>query len=133
MKAGVFLPFSFLAFDMRWLRVAASASFLTASSSSRVLPSALAFAHINNQHHILRQLSKPLLLSTTLFAHRPYHGSTILAFAANSGEKEDNDTEEGECNATTLSDVPALSEMYDAEYPGTAVQRLKQFTNELQQ
>ena len=34
-------------------------------------------------------------------------------------------SESGECNATDTSEIPPLSEMYDKEYPGTAVQRLR--------
>ena len=40
----------------------------------------------------------------------------------------EGNTESGECNATddsTTITTPPLSDMYDAEYPGTAVQRLK--------
>ncbi|EED92855.1 predicted protein [Thalassiosira pseudonana CCMP1335] len=34
-------------------------------------------------------------------------------------------SESGECNATDTSEIPPLSEMYDKEYPGTAVRRLR--------
>ena len=99
---------------MRLLPIATTA-FLTASSS----PSS-AFAFSRSAHY---QLSKPssLFFLSALITH-PRNKSTIVAAAA-----AENDSAASECNATTNNDntPPLLSEMYDAQYPGTAVQRLR--------
>ncbi|KAL9187883.1 hypothetical protein ACHAXT_006261 [Thalassiosira profunda] len=101
---------------MRLHRIAIAA-FLAASSPSGATP-ALAFATSPIRvHHRLSSPSSLILLST-LLAHR---SSTSIAAA------EGKDVTEGECNVTDDNeiDTPPLSQMYDEEYPGTAVQRLK--------
>jgi len=107
---------------MRLLRIATTA-LLTASSYS---PSS-AFVSSASALSSGRHISKPssiLFLSSALFIHSTNRGkrSTTTTAAA-----ENNDSV-GECNDTTIDDIsntPLLSEMYDAQYPGTAVQRLR--------
>ena len=102
---------------MSWLSFATT-TLLSLTAISHHVPHSLAFA--------ISSSSKPLfvLSTTTLLANsrRDFIATTIFAAAASSSP------EEGECNATTLDDkkiIPPLSEMYDARYPGTAVQRLE--------
>ncbi len=96
--------------------------------------------------------SLPSLLSLTLLGiarHRTdtprgtHYSAAIFAAAAEGGDDEkekdgrhataaavaDEDERSGECNATAtmMADdtVPPLSEMYDPEYPGTSVRRMR--------
>ena len=72
------------------------------------------------------RLSKP----SSLFFISVLNGSVPRSFVRGKAvmNSAEGNTESGECNATddsTTITTPPLSDMYDAEYPGTAVQRLK--------
>lgn len=90
----------------------------------------------------------PFPSSSTCLSYTPYSSTSIFflsflhgsfpRFVSGSGSKttveqqaatDMNSVESTECNATDDSNnkmsSPPLSEMYDAEYPGTAVQRMK--------
>lgn len=102
---------------MRPLRLATA--LLTASSLSHRATPALAFAS-------RRAFAASIVAAASASAST---SSSSAAAAAEGGEA-------GECNATapppasspsssSRAQMPPLSEMYDAEYPGTAVQRLR--------
>ncbi|KAL7530419.1 hypothetical protein ACHAWF_003370 [Thalassiosira exigua] len=100
---------------MRLLRIAAAYSSLAVSSPPRVLQHASALAH----PPLVRPSNRPsfLFLSTALLARPPRGGGAEAEKAAE------------ECNATSNDEAPLstppLSEIYDPEYPGTAVRRLR--------
>eukprot|EP00571_Detonula_confervacea_P012624 CAMPEP_0172311232 /NCGR_PEP_ID=MMETSP1058-20130122/14264_1 /TAXON_ID=83371 /ORGANISM="Detonula confervacea, Strain CCMP 353" /LENGTH=310 /DNA_ID=CAMNT_0013024351 /DNA_START=30 /DNA_END=962 /DNA_ORIENTATION=+ len=115
---------------MRLLPIATA--LLTASSYH--IPPSLAFVSSASSSASYHHLSKPsLLFLSALLAHNPRGKlSTIVAAASSSTAAEGNDSvADGECNATTkdsniISNAPPLlSEMYDSQYPGTAMQRLR--------
>lgn len=64
-----------------------------------------------------RSRAAPSLLFSTLLFHTSSNKSFARAMATN------NEGSGDECNAT-VEDIPPLSQLYDSEYPGTAVQRL---------
>ena len=65
-----------------------------------------------------RSRAAPSLLFSTLLLHSYSNKSFARAMTTN------NEGTDDECNATAVQDIPPLSQLYDAEYPGTAVQRL---------
>ena len=108
---------------MRWLSFATTLIFTTASnhishssafvpstSVTASKPSALLLSALLVNNHSRRSI---LSSSTSIFA----------AAASSSSSTSTSEKDEEECNATTT--IPPLSEMYDEEYPGTAVPRLK--------
>ena len=116
---------------MRWLSFATTLIFTTASnhishssafvpstSVTASKPSALLLSALLVNNHSRRSI---LSSSTSIFA----------AAASSSSSTSTSEKDEEECNATTTKSddetttIPPLSEMYDEEYPGTAVQRLK--------
>ena len=138
---------------MRLLRIATT--FVTTASSSQLATPSLARSvssfpsRHHRRHHTSSGPSLSSLLSLTLLGvarHRtdPPRGApsaATFAAAAEGGDDEkgdgrpattavaDNDEQSGECNATAtiMADdiVPPLSELYDPEYPGTSVRRMR--------
>jgi hypothetical protein len=139
---------------MRLLRIATT-FLTTASSSQLATPSlarqvVASFPSLHRRHRPSSGPSLSSLLSLTLLGvarHRTNTArglspaATFAAAAEGYGEDEagrpaaaavsdddDDDERSGECNATaTMADdaFPALSELYDPEYPGTSVRRLR--------
>ena len=134
------------------MRLLRTTTFLTTASSSQLLstpslarPASSFLLSRRHRHHTSSWPSSSSLLCLALLgvAHRTDPRGTsssaaIFAAAAEGNDREvdqqaefDTDELPGECNATSstspsiMADIPPLSELYDAEYPGTAVRRLR--------
>lgn len=125
---------------MRLLRIATT--FITTASTpipllaSRPTNTSYLFCHPHHRRTLVVSSFLPLAL---LLLGNPRGGSSFVAAAAE--QRCDNQErasesnivstaeEDGECNATIMTDssssLPPPSELYDSDYPGTSVQRLR--------